>query len=412
MRRRRVLALSAGALGLTGCFGNNTEEPSVTRSSTGTQRPTETTAGPSEQGISRIGGSLHDRPYRLGDDLGLIDQSDTTWLHAFLDVREKLNEDVPPQEDPDILALRRASREKGAKLFVSLQWNFMGIFGEKATINIPPAGSSAEQELIDYGVALLQAIEQPIEIVGLGNEPIWETKDEDFRGSTPRLMAFTRTVKEHVVQAGLDGDPRLVVGAFNRLHSEYVRNKYWPTYRQFLHLARNDDDIDGIDLHVHYTTLQQAERSLAVARFEFPQGLITATEFSPVWRYKQHKTNRITSFEDGDRFADRYGIDSDTTVVEYLEAAKEDRPSRQELGDFYAAMPWYNENFVEDMNRLLAEYDIRVGTFCFLTERDIRQLDWTTGWSPFEINCLYQPGLISTGDGANPHYIEDYAEFA
>lgn len=408
MRRRRLLATTAAAVGLAGCPGRGAD-------GRGTAVPAETERG-SPEGSERpsgtdvttaIGGSVHGRPYRVGDDLGLLERSETNWLHAFLDVRKKLDDDVPAREDPDVVALRHAKREQAVKLFVSLQWNFVGIFGEQETTSVPEPGSDRERGLLDYAVELLEAIGEPVDVVGLGNEPIWETPNRQIQRRNSPLIPFTETVKTHVVD-NYDGDPRYLLGAFNRLYSDTIWQDHRHFYRWLFEFARTDDDVDGIDLHIHYRSLDQAEDMLQIARHHFPEGLVTVTEFSPIWRYDSAKWEPIRSFEGGEAFADRYGLAEGVTVTEYLEAAKDDRLSRREIGDFYAAMPWYNVHFVDDMYRLLSEYDVSVGTFGFLVERDIRQLDWTEGWAPFPINCLFQPGLVATDDGAHPHYLDDF----
>lgn len=413
MRRRDLLSLGAGAVALPGCVGLATEDAGDT---TGTATGPTTGDAPgteppwSDVATTSIGGSVHGRPWRIGDDLRLIERSETRWLHAFLDVRKKYESDVAPAEDPDVLALRRASRETGAKLFVTLQWNFIGIFGEQPHVHMPEAGSTRESALLQYATDLLAAIDEPVEIVGLGNEPVWETLDEDIVDDGGPLARFTRKVKERVVEHYTLGEPRLLVGAFNRLYSEYVRDKYWDLYRRLFEMARTDDDVAGIDLHVHYQTIDQARRVLEFARGQVPDGMVTATEFSPVWRYDNHKNEPIAGYQGGERFAERYGIDRDTTVTEYLEAAKYDRLPRQEMADFYDAMPWYNVNFVDDMYRLLDEFGVEVGTFGFVVEDDVKQLDWTDEWAPFPINCLFQPALIDTEDGAHPHYLDDFQD--
>ncbi|HKJ59106.1 MAG TPA: hypothetical protein VKA37_07755, partial [Halobacteriales archaeon] len=383
---------------------------------TATRRPTTTTRtadegteGPVEGSTPNIGGSLNGRAYRLEDDFGLIERCGTDWLHAFLDVREKYERGVSPEEDPDVVALRRAGQEMGTNLFVTLQWNFIGIFGEKQPTGVPPEGSARERDLIEYATALLSAIDQPVAVVGLGNEPVWETMDDDFLGSDTRLIPFTRTLKDHLVEHYVDDDTRIVIGAFNRFY-DTVWDDYKHFFRRLIDVARTDEDVDGIDLHIHYYHLQQAETMLEVARREFPDGMVTVTEFSPIFRYADNQDKPIASFEGGERFAKRHEIAGDTTVTEYLEGAKDDRLSPQEIADFYATMPWYNVDFVSDMYDLLDRYDVEVGTFGFLVDDDVHNVDWTDGWSPFPINCLFQPALIDTPHGAHPHYLPDFLD--
>ena len=422
MRRRRLLALSTVAVGFAGYEWytgsaadgdeNTTSTPTETanRTSIATANRTSTEAKktPTVAKTPSIGGSLNGRPHRLSDNPALVEKSNTRWMHAFLDVREKYEQDVTPRADPDITTLRRISQEMGTTLIVSLQWNFTGIFGEKEAKNVPPSGSPREEALFEYATKLLTAIDHPVDTVLLGNEPIWETPDEDVKGSDAPLIPFTRRLKDHLVHHYTAGDPRFLLGSFNRLYDDYVRKEYQHFYRQLFEMARNDDDIDGIDLHVHYDDFQEAETMLAAARKEIPDGTITVTEFSPVWRYDRNKDRAINEFEGGGQFADRHGLPGDMTVLEYFEAAKDDPRSHDEMADFMETMPWYNVSFVEDMYDLLNAYDVDVGAFGFLQDVGIRHTDWTEEWRPFQINYLFQRGLIATEDGAHPHYFDDY----
>ena len=410
MRRRRLLALGAASVGLSGCVENDAEGALVSLNEAMDRESTVKGASREPASTLDVGGSVHGRAHRLGDDLDLIERSGTEWLHAFLDVRRKYDDGVDPWEDSDVATLRRASRETSVDLLLTLQWNFIGIFGDLEAERVPSAGSERERGLIEYARRLLEAIGEPVDVVVLGNEPVWETMDEDILGGNAPIVRFTRRLKDHLVDRYTVGDPQFLVGAFNRLY-DTVWDDYERFFRQLFDVAR-EDDVDGIDLHVHYYSLSQARRMLEVARREFPESTMTVTEFSPVFRYFDHVDTPLAEFEGGDRFARRWGVEADETVTEYLEAAKDDRLSSREAADFYGTMPWYNVHFVEDMYDLLAEFDVEVGTFGFLVEEDVHNVVWDEDWSPFPINCLFQPALIDSEHGAHPYYLEDFRRLA
>lgn len=410
MRRRRLLALGTTATAsLAGCVGYIGEVNDEVEDEVEDTVPAKPMPAQSADTSPNIGGTLNGRPHRLNDDLALIGKSNTTWMHAFLDVRGKYEQNVSPRGDPDVRALRRTAGKKGTKLIVSLRWDFIGIWGDKEAKNVPSAGTSREATLFEYATKLLEAIGQPVDVIVLGNEPIWETPDEDVTGSDAPLVPFTRRLKDHLVQNYTE-DTRLLLGAFNRLYDSEVWWEYQHFYRQLFDLARSDDDIDGIDLHIHYGDLGEAEEMLSDAREAVPDGMIIATEFSPMWRYERNTDEPIDGFNGGDRFADRYGLPGGMTVREYFEAAKDDPRPRGEMAAFMEVMPWYNINFVEDMHNLLAEYNADVGTIGFLQDIGIRNTEWASDWRPFTINYLFQRGLIDSPNGSHPHYIDDYRE--
>ena len=428
--RRRFLAAAAGVgmgFGIVGTRSPGSEvdrvsasrgrDVNVTRAATSLETERVADRGGSATGATVLGANLNGRPRGLRDAPGLIAASETTWVRAFLDVRRKLSSGRAPADDPDVLALREVAREQDCRLVVSLKWDFSGVWGDKPPVNVPPPGSSDERELFRCASRYLEAIGVPIDVVVLGNEPMWETLDEDIRVDDPPVVRFTRDLKDYLVEHGDHGDPSYLVGAFNRAHRDDVRERQFSQfYRGAFDLVREDDGIDGIDLHIHYDSFAEAERAVAVAREAFPEEMITVTEISPVWRYERNVNTPIARFEAGERFAREHGLPDGMTAVEYFEYAKRDPRPSEEVADFYAAMPWYNVDHLVDVYTLFAEYGVEIGTFGFLAGAGMRNEDWTAGWTPFHINFLFQPALIETDDGienaANLHYIDDYRERA
>ena len=358
-----------------------------------------------------LGANLNGRPHRLDDDGEMLEASETTWVRAFLDVRGKLDGGGDPETDPDVVALRKAAREHDCRLVVNLKWDFAGSkWTGKESTRVPDPGSERETDLFRHGRRLLAAIGVPLDVVVLGNEPMWETMDGDIDASDPPVVRFMRRAKRQIVRQGDHGDPTYLLGAFNQIGRNTA-----PRHERFeeamLGWARNDDDVDGIDLHVHYGGFSKAEGMIADAREALPDGVIAVTEFSPVWRYARHVHDPIGASESGVAFCEEYGYDSEMAAVEYFEDAKVEPRTPGELGDFYEAMPWYNTDHVTRMYDLLAEYDVRLGCLGFLQDRGMRDVDWTDDWSPFHVNFLFQRALLA-GRGDHPNYMDDYRRLA
>lgn len=427
MRRRRLLALGTAAVGLAGYkryiwpMRRRPEEDvssiasdasdgapfdAADQSSTGTANQEVVTDPP------RIGGTLNGRPRRLRNDLHLIEKSNTTWIHGFLDVRKKLDGDVPPRKDPDVVALRRAAGEAGAKLLVGLRWDFRGIWKDKEPKHVPKPGSPREAALFEYATKLLKALDHPVEIIALGNEPIWETLDEDLTGGDDSMVGFTRRLKDHVVRNYANDDTQILLGAINRLYDDEIWSEYNGFYQQLFEMVREDDDIDGVDVHVHFSDIEEADRMFTIARQMAPEATITVTEFSPMWRYVELLDERIDSFHGGGKFVNRHGLPDAMTVRDFFRTAKQNPRPRPQMGDFMATMPWYNENLVVDMYDLMDKYDVDLGMLGFLLDEGARNVEWDDSWRPFQISYLFQRPLIATEDGGHPHYLADYRKRA
>ena len=421
--RRQLLTGAAALAGvgsiavLAGSGGSETEGQGATMTPTDQTdaRPADVTAtgsaaSPVENGPV-IGANLNGRPRRLADDMSLLEASNTRWIRAFLDVRQKASVD-DPAGDPDVVALRLAAREHDCALVVSLKWDFKGNWGTKEPISVPGAGSSAEAQFFEQATAYLDSIGVPLDVVVLGNEPMWETREADITVENPPIVGFTRRLAAHLATAGDHGDPAYLVGSVNRLQGAAVRRgRFAPFYRGLVDLIDEDNSVDGLDLHVHFDKQREARAMLEYARETVPDGILTVTEFSPVWRYNRNKDRPIGNWDTGTRFASDYGYSPTMTAVEYFEDAKRRPRTPEELAAFYAAMPWYNVDHVSDMHALFAEYDVSLGTIGFLQDVGMRNVDWTTGWTPFHINALFQPALTAAAtvaETANLHYIDDY----
>lgn len=429
MRRRDVLVAGAAAtIGYGGYrliqgsgSGNGWEGPGM-RTGTDTAHPGSTGQATEPSGSTpreatvtdppRIGGTLNGRPRRLQGHFELVEQSNTSWLHAFIEPLDKLADDVDPGQDPDLRALREAVGETGVNLVISLRWNFSGYHRQREGEHVPEAGSTREATLFEYVTRQLRAIGEPVEFVVLGNEPVFETLDEDLGGRDSPLIGFTRRLREHLRRHYAGSRTRFLVGAFNKLYDPGMWSRHVQFYRALFDLARAHDDIDGIDLHLHYSEIGQVKEMLDVARMASPKSLITATEFSPIWRYDKYVDKKLMSFDGGARFAERYGLREEMTVLEYYQLAKEKPRPRQEMADFMSAMHWYNVDLVQDMHGLLAAHDASLGAIGFLIDEGVRNATWTEDWRPFQINHLFQPPFVEGANGAHPHYMDDYRELA
>lgn len=406
MRRRSVvLGTVAGVGAVAGLYVTGGRTPTEDSASGSTQTP-ETFGEPN------LGANLNGVPRILRNDFDLLDRSNTQWVHAFLDVRQKHADGVKPGADPDVRMLRRIGKRPDSKLIISLLWDFNGNFGSKPKRRLPASGSNREQALFEYATALLSAIETPVDLLVLGNEPIWDTPDADFRSPDGQLYPFTRGLKNYLVNNYVTDDTQLLLGAFNRLYKERYRTEIYPHFhRKFLNMARRDDDIAGIDVHVHYDTFDQANRTFASARQLVPNGIITATEFSPVWRYDRVKDIPFGKSRPGRKFANQWNLPAEMTPAVFYESSKRNPRLPRQMADFMATMPWYNVNLMKDLYEIMEGYRISVATIGFLLGQGVKNVDWTKpGWTPFQMNFLYQAPLIDSKDGAHPHYLDAYVK--
>lgn len=368
-----------------------------------------------------LGGNLNGVPRRLestynGEDP--FEKSDTPLVRAFFDV-PLMESRADAYDSADVAVIRELSAD-GLDTVISLKWDFAGLH-QYAGESLPEPGSDREQELFAYATDIIDAVnadrdDSSQQYVVLGNEPMWEARKEDRRyvdGGVP-ILEFTDRLKEHVSQHYEENYPEqdvpLLLGALNKLDKR--GRQQTPMVREYLKRVRDDADIAGIDLHIHYDTFEQAETMLDYTRSAVGEdSMLMVSEFSPIWRYHRHLDDKIGATASGQEFAEAYGWEPDLAIDEYIQAAKQGQITCDEWTDFMEHMEWYNEHFVSDLYELFAAYDVDVATFGFSQYDVMQDEDWTENWLPFHINFLFAPAVISGEepiDAVNEPYLQDY----
>ncbi|QDU89623.1 hypothetical protein Pla175_30160 [Pirellulimonas nuda] len=336
--------------------------------------------------------------------------SKTTWSRGFIDILGK--EGVGNLlSDPDIVGLRR-SADSGQQLLVSFKWNFKNA-GER----VPAPGSPREATLFDRAAQTLVAIGRPVNSIVLGNEPMFETLQLDLQsdGQSVPYVRFTERLLEHLRNAyGAQQatEPRYFVGSLNRL--DRSSNQSLDVVREMFQLARDNAAVAGMDVHAHFSTLDEANSMLSFARQELAGATkdLIVTEFSPVWRYQAALDDPIGVTAVGQTFATAYGYDPNLHVDGYLQQAFNTQVSRREWTDFIESQPWSNPDHLEDMHQLFRQHDVAIGTLGFSQPLSMRGMNVTRdGYSPFHINWLYIYAMVDEGsslDSYNERYMEDW----
>lgn len=367
---------------------------------------------PSQRGTPIIGANVNGGAPILNAN-GLVERSNTTHVRARLDIREKAHNGTAPDNDPDVEALRQAAREHDCTLIISLLWDFAGQFG-KSSVSVPAGGSQRDRTLKRTAAKYLRALGDAVDTVVLGNEPLWETRDDDLSGDPAPFIQFVRRVKAHLDgPTELLGGPAYLVGALNRLYDEPVRRNHSTFLDQMFELARSEE-FEGLDLHVHYDTFDEAETMVRIGREEVPNGRLDVTEFSAVHRYHRHMDATLGTWDRGQAFAAEYGYAPSTTVFDYVRAAANTPRPRDEIGTFYRVMPWYNPDQIEDLRTLFTKFAVDFGGIGFAHGYRARQKHFDAGWRqwPFHLNQLFQPGIIQAPDGIqsapHPLFMDDY----
>jgi hypothetical protein len=296
----------------------------------------------------------------------------------------------------------REAHDRGFQTLPSLKF-------PKSGISFPRPGSeemAAELARLDRVLPLVLGT---VDVITIGNEPFIESMPSE---RDEQLNEFYETVARHVneTRAELCGGrcpTHLFMGALNRLDLAANRT---PAVERYLAFVRETPEIEGVDLHPHVPDEARIQEFLdyTLPRLR-PEQTFLVTEFSLVWHWQRHMTDRIPA-----AFALRYGYAPDTEVWEVIGQAIE-RPFRsQKWNDLLAQSPWFESKkhlLRDEMERFRSTGRLAVATYGF---RQIPSMtaSWSATKPPWLLNSVLATLTVQQRDGAmsTPGYawIDDF----
>ncbi|MFI5806650.1 hypothetical protein [Streptomyces sp. NPDC051561] len=186
---------------------------------------------------------------------------------------------------------------------------------------------------------VLDAVLDKVGILVIDNEPFLETRDLD---RAALLNPFYQAVTAHVIaertkRYGSDCRTHLYLGALNRLHDPAWRT---PAVDGWLDHVRNSPEIDGVDIHPHVASIEQAKTftDYVLPRIR-PDQRFLATEFSLVHWWKQHWCDPVPA-----GYADRYHVPATTPTWQEVRDAAAHPVPRQQWHDLLMNSPWFTSH--------------------------------------------------------------------
>ncbi|TDD71374.1 hypothetical protein E1262_06290 [Jiangella aurantiaca] len=289
-------------------------------------------------------------------------------------------DEVPPAQSATLRGIREA-HDRGFRTVLSLKF-------PKAGTSFPSPGSAAMAAELARLDRVLPLVLGTVEIVTIGNEPFIESMPSE---RDERLNQFYETVARHVIEAradlcGADCPTHLYMGALNRLD---LRQNRTAAVERYLTFVRDTPEIEGVDLHPHVPDEARIQDFLdyTIPRLR-PDQTFLATEFSLVWYWQQHMTDRIPA-----AFAQRYGYAPETQVWEVIGEAIEDPFPSHKWNDLLALSPWFEskKHLLRDVMGLLRSTGrLAVATYGF---RQIPSMtaDWSPTKAPWLLNSVFAP---------------------
>ena len=264
-----------------------------------------------------------------------------------------------------------------AKLVLSIKIVFKNLPGE-----VPSKGSEGVRHVIDCVLQLLEKdnLGNSIDVLVLGNEPMWENGENvanpvnyaDF------VAAFASAASSWRVSKGWNY--KIFAGALNRVS---VQDSINANVGAIIDAASASPDIDGLDIHLHNSEVEECEVSLKVVRekYMFTKQLM-CSELSMVWKLNKLMNTKLGSW------GPDHGYSSTMKRYEWLNQASAKAlngtpvSSEEFLSFFMDGIPDYPRNWFTTYYDAFLKYDVSFVTPRFsAVESDEEYTAGSTMWA-------------------------------
>ncbi|KAJ5946801.1 hypothetical protein N7454_003640 [Penicillium verhagenii] len=310
---------------------------------------------------------------------GELDHVNAHWIRGFIDMHQI--DTLNAAQDPNLQALFKAI-DAGYKTILSFKWNY-------TNLDFPNVNSAAIATELERLNRVLPVVMDKVDILVIGNEPFIEVQQGH---ADTRLNIFYETLADTVIRfrnTHSGNSTRLYMGALNRL---YLPAKRTPAVERMLRFISSRPELEGVDLHPHMPTLEGHKVMLeyVLSRIR-PDQRFLATEFSLVWHWKKHLSDRVSG-----AFCARYGFPAGIKVHEVISAAMQNPWPYVQWEEFLMQEPWYMQcrSFITDaMSLYRATERLEVATYSFCPMR-LRKLPLPANGDPWMLNGVYAPSTV------------------
>ncbi len=369
-----------------------------------------------------LGGNYNENIDGPLGDVRMIRESGVTWIRGFIDIPLKfLNKEngvITGVDEEKIRNSRLLRQYVQAQDILGDQVKFMLSFKIPFLndVGLVPAEETGIWEHIFRAAELIletYGMGDHIDLLVMGNEPMWENNDN---ANTPwaekEVAAANYKAFLNEFAGRIDGWKKkngwtfeVFAGALNRI-SEVES----PIIQAVMDVVNGNDNVDGLDLHIHAARVAQCADDFRLARTKY--GItkkIICTEFSMVRAIDSHNQDALGTW------GTKHGYSASMKVYEYLNAiidkAKAGKPvTTEEFASLFNGINGYPKNWYTKFYEAFKQYDVYAITGRFsVVPNKIVYTDKTQMW---ELGGIYNPKFFGyTKDGlyeVNPLVYPDF----
>jgi hypothetical protein len=233
-----------------------------------------------------------------------------------------------------------------------------------------------------------------IDILVVGNEPMWETEQADvdkLEVLTNKLIDLVYAMREE--RAGWDY--KIYTGALNRVNE--LRNNV--ILQRIIKITKENDKVDGIDLHPHVRDLNVIRQDLLYIRTQ--AGIskdIICTEVSAVRLWDDRMNDALGEW--GVQNGYPATMKMYEWINELLKKSIEGAPVSQEhFMSYFNAQSWYPKTWLLDAYDMLVQNNVKVATYGFQRELRDPPIYLNENSAMWVLNFVYNGALFGVGEG-------------
>lgn len=197
-----------------------------------------------------------------------------------------------------------------------------------------------------------------IDVLVVGNEPMWETPTAD----ADKYEAFLNLLIDRVdslrnVTPGWKYE--IYAGSLNKSNS----NKSNAILQKVLKIAKENTKVVGLDMHEHVTNISEAEDDIKYIRTN--QGFnkkMMCTEFSLVWLWNAHASDALGIWGLNN------GYSSSTKMYEWLNLLMQKSYAKTQVTpdhflSYFNSTSWYPKNWFSTFYNIFKKYNLSIVTY-------------------------------------------------
>ena len=233
-----------------------------------------------------------------------------------------------------------------------------------------------------------------IDILVVGNEPMWETEDNDV----DKLELFLNNLIDLAYELRNQNEGwnyEIYTGALNRVNELADKN---PILQRVLKITKENNKVQGLDFHPHVRGLDIIENDLNYIRnhSNINKNLI-CTEVSLVRLWDKHRSDPLGNW------GAQNGHPSTMKLYEWLneiqiKAAEGNPVSKEYFMSFFNAQPWYPQNWFLNAFDLMCKYNVSVVTYGMQRELKNPPVLLTESSPMWVLNFVYNAALFNVDE--------------